>query len=486
MVLISYSGREINAKLVYYGPGLSGKTTNLESIYGAIPQTHRGKMVSMKTKTERTLFFDFLPIDLGELSGFKTRFLLYTVPGQVYYNATRKLVLKGVDAIVFVADSKRGKMDENTESLQNLRENLREHGLDLDKIPWVIQYNKRDLPDVYTIEELEKALNPGKVPSFEAVGTTGVGVFETFKAISRMLLKHLAKEIGVRVVSSSAGTSARGGSSAVPSGQGPSSPTGVTQADANVAGAMEPTVAPVARASSLHPVAPTIPTVPTNPTSAAPRAPFPPPIPLSPARRLEEPGSGALSGGAEPLSIEPVAPPSSLGSPEPARAAEHDVLMGGRREMPESDPEIELEVGDSEQSFVSTRDEGSSMDDSRSADEAARRGRMGDRLRRWFGRTRDADESEYMVEMGIEQEATAVPAPQPSPAIAPQVMVNTAIRPLPAPDGSRSEPRWREVPILVDLEPEDIERGVVLKLRISVRRTGEQAEDGLERQRPAA
>ncbi len=196
MVLVSYSGREINAKLVYYGPGLSGKTTNLEYIYGSIPQGQRGKMVSMKTKTERTLFFDFLPVNLGELSGFKTRFLLYTVPGQVYYNATRKLVLKGVDAVVFVADSKRGKMDENLESLENLRQNLLEQGVDLDTIQWVMQYNKRDLPDVYTIDELEEVLNPGKVPVFEAVAMNGQGVVDTFKGVSRLLLRKLAKDIG--------------------------------------------------------------------------------------------------------------------------------------------------------------------------------------------------------------------------------------------------------------------------------------------------
>jgi mutual gliding-motility protein MglA len=202
MVLVSYSGKEINAKLVYYGPGLSGKTTNLEYIYGSIPGTHRGKMVSMKTKTERTLFFDFLPVQLGELSGFKTRFLLYTVPGQVYYNATRKLVLKGVDAVVFVADSKRGKMDENVESLQNLRENLLEHGHKLEDIPFVLQYNKRDLPEVYSISELDQVLNPMHVPAFEAVATSGPGVVETFKAVSKLLLKKLADEIGVPIVGS--------------------------------------------------------------------------------------------------------------------------------------------------------------------------------------------------------------------------------------------------------------------------------------------
>ncbi len=199
MVLVSYTGKEINAKLVFYGPGLCGKTTNLEYIYGSIPSNSRGKMVSMKTKTERTLFFDFLPIDLGELAGFKTRFLLYTVPGQVYYNATRKLVLKGVDAVVFVADSGRGKMDENIESFDNLKDNLKEHGLSLDNIPYVLQYNKRDLPDVYTIDEMESALNKDGVPHYEAVATKGDGVFDTFKEVTKMLLAKLSKEIGAPV-----------------------------------------------------------------------------------------------------------------------------------------------------------------------------------------------------------------------------------------------------------------------------------------------
>lgn len=235
MVLVSYSGREINAKLVYYGPGLSGKTTNLEYIYASIPQTQRGKMVSMKTKTERTLFFDFLPVNLGELAGFKTRFLLYTVPGQVYYNATRKLVLKGVDAVVFVADSSRGKMDENVESLENLRENLAEHGLSLDELPWVLQYNKRDLPDVYSIRELDAVLNPGGLASFEAVAKSGQGVVETFKGVSRLLLRKLAREIGVTVVSPSAGIVAPVGVTpsrgiATPAGMAPSS--GVAEAPA--------------------------------------------------------------------------------------------------------------------------------------------------------------------------------------------------------------------------------------------------------------
>ncbi len=196
MVVVSYSGKEINAKLVYYGAGLSGKTTNLEAIYEAVPDTSRGKMVSMKTQSDRTLFFDLLPLDLGEIMGFKTRFLLYTVPGQVFYNATRKLVLKGADAIVFVADSEVGKMEENKDSLANLKANLAEYGLSLEEIPWVIQYNKRDLPNVYSVDELNAELNPGgKVPSFEAVATTGKGVFETFRGVSHLLMEKVTKDL---------------------------------------------------------------------------------------------------------------------------------------------------------------------------------------------------------------------------------------------------------------------------------------------------
>ncbi len=195
MVVVSYSGKEINAKLVYYGAGLSGKTTNLEAIYEAVPDTSRGKMVSMKTQSDRTLFFDLLPLDLGEIMGFKTRFLLYTVPGQVFYNATRKLVLKGADALVFVADSEVGKMEENKESLANLRANLAEYGLTLDAIPWVIQYNKRDLPNVYTVDELNAELNPGNVPSFEAVASEGRGVFETFRGVSHLLMEKVTKDL---------------------------------------------------------------------------------------------------------------------------------------------------------------------------------------------------------------------------------------------------------------------------------------------------
>ena len=195
MVVVSYSGREINAKIVYYGPGLSGKTTNLEKIYDSVPETNRGRMVSMKTQTDRTLFFDLLPLDLGELSGMKTRFLLYTVPGQVYYNATRKLVLKGVDAVVFVADSAPDKVAENRESLSNLEQNLKAYGLDLKTVPWVIQFNKRDLPNALSLEQMNKELNRMNVPYYEAQAASGQGVFETLRGVSKLLLSKISRDV---------------------------------------------------------------------------------------------------------------------------------------------------------------------------------------------------------------------------------------------------------------------------------------------------
>ena len=225
MSMINYASREINCKIVYYGPGLGGKTSNLEHIYGKVKPDTRGKLISLATETERTLFFDFLPVDLGTIRGFKTRFHLYTVPGQVYYNASRKLILKGVDGIVFVADSQVERMEANLEAMQNLYDNMAEYGYDLTKMPFVIQYNKRDLPNAAPLEELQQTLNPGwevtdparmkvtpdtfhpgeniidQLPTgewveratyFEAVAVTGDGVFDTLKAVSKLVLKTLA------------------------------------------------------------------------------------------------------------------------------------------------------------------------------------------------------------------------------------------------------------------------------------------------------
>jgi signal recognition particle receptor subunit beta len=224
MSMINYASREINCKLVYYGPGLGGKTTNLEHVYNKVSPDTRGKMVSLATETERTLFFDFLPVDLGTIRGFKTRFHLYTVPGQVYYNASRKLILKGVDGVIFVADSQIERMEANLESMQNLYDNMAEYGYDLMKIPFVVQYNKRDLPNAAPIRDLQSQLNPGwpvedptrqrptpdpwhqgemlvqqvngswveRAPYFESVATTGDGVFDTLKAAAKLVLKALS------------------------------------------------------------------------------------------------------------------------------------------------------------------------------------------------------------------------------------------------------------------------------------------------------
>jgi len=193
MSFINYSSREINCKLVYYGPGLCGKTTNLQYIYNKTRPEAKGKMISLATETERTLFFDFLPLSLGEIRGFKTRFHLYTVPGQVFYDASRKLILKGVDGVCFVADSQEERFDANIESLENLRINLNEQGYDLDKLPYVVQYNKRDLPNAMSVAELSKVLNPTQVPEFEGVATTGVGVFDTLKMLAKLVLAELRK-----------------------------------------------------------------------------------------------------------------------------------------------------------------------------------------------------------------------------------------------------------------------------------------------------
>jgi mutual gliding-motility protein MglA len=193
MSFINYMAREINCKIVYYGPGLCGKTTNLQFIYERTNPDAKGKMISLATETERTLFFDFLPLSLGEIKGFKTRFHLYTVPGQVFYDASRKLILKGVDGVVFVADSQLARMEANLESVDNLRANLAEQGDSLDRIPYVVQYNKRDLPSAVPVQELREMINTTKVPDYEAVAPKGTGVFETLKAIAKQVLTELRR-----------------------------------------------------------------------------------------------------------------------------------------------------------------------------------------------------------------------------------------------------------------------------------------------------
>lgn len=407
MVLVSYSGKEINAKLVYYGPGLSGKTTNLEYIYGSIPQTHRGKMVSMKTKTERTLFFDFLPVNLGELAGFKTRFLLYTVPGQVYYNATRKLVLKGVDAVVFVADSKRGKMDENVESLENLKENLREHGLQLEAVPWVLQYNKRDLPDVYTIEELNQVLNPARVPTFEAVAMSGQGVVDTFRAVSKLLLRKLSKEIGVPVAS------------VKPGGTNASAPELAESKDAR----LDPLTGAPPAASAVSPAispAASVPAASASPPTASPAALQPLATDLGPG------GSGSAS-------------PNAPMFESQAFNSETRAFDGGPSNAP---------------SFGFTRG-ADSFGDSTSGAAGEAGPSVGERLRRWLGKKEsDAQEPNDAAPQALGPEA-AVPSITPALTLAAR--------------GQSSGAGPREIVVLVDIESEDLDRGIVLKLEFKQR-----------------
>ncbi|MEZ0231180.1 MAG: ATP/GTP-binding protein, partial [Planctomycetota bacterium] len=205
MVQINFAKREINCKLVYYGPGLSGKTTNLEVVHKKAPASKKGELTSIATEGDRTLFFDYMPLELGKVGGMNTKFQLYTVPGQVYYNATRKLVLQGADGVVFVADSQPDKMEENLESLQNLDDNLKEQGLDIRSIPIVLQWNKRDLPNVLPCEELDKKMNKFNAPTFEAVAVTGEGVFPTLRKLAQMVLEKLNKEYGLQTEKPAAG-----------------------------------------------------------------------------------------------------------------------------------------------------------------------------------------------------------------------------------------------------------------------------------------
>jgi len=192
MSLVNHSTKEITAKIVYYGPGRCGKTTNLQYVFSRLPEERRGKIVSLATEKDRTLFFDFLPLDVGPISGFQTRFQLYTVPGQVYYNATRRLVLQGADGVVFVADSQRSLMGENRESLDNLRDNLSSWGMTLEELPLVFQYNKRDLPDIALPSEIARLLEVGSRPAFEGVAVQGRGVLDTLRAIGFMVMQRLA------------------------------------------------------------------------------------------------------------------------------------------------------------------------------------------------------------------------------------------------------------------------------------------------------
>jgi hypothetical protein len=306
MVFFNYSTMQMAAKVVYYGPGLCGKTTNLHYIYQHTTNESRGEMVSLETETDRTLFFDLLPIDVGSIAGFNTRIQLYTVPGQVFYNTTRKLVLKGVDGVVFVADSQRAMLQANAESFKNLEENLAEMGLSLETLPVVLQFNKRDLPDICTVEEMNAALNRGDWPWFEASALTGEGVFETLKGISKHTLMSLKKRLGRS--GSEASPAARPAAPPARPAPAPAAAAPARPAPAQASGPF-PQVTPPAPA----PAAPAVPR--PAPAAAAPPAPksaAPPQAPpLRPASAVKSRSSADVLGELEKLRREAMQQPSS-------------------------------------------------------------------------------------------------------------------------------------------------------------------------------
>jgi signal recognition particle receptor subunit beta len=279
MVQINFAQKSVTVKIVYYGPGMSGKTTNLEVVHQRAPESNKGDLTSISTDGDRTLFFDFMPLDLGTVAGMRTQFQLYTVPGQVYYNSTRKLVLQGVDGVIFVADSSASMMEENLESLRNLEENLREYGKDIETIPMVIQYNKRDLPDALPVEELEAKVNRFGAPSFEAVANSGQGVFPTLKSLAANVLDTIHEQTG--------------SAASEPAAPKPAAPT-----------MAPPAMAPPAMAqpAAPQPAAPL-------PAAAAP-APMPAPVPAQQA--APQPAAAAPQGvGAQPPASAPMSPPAA-------------------------------------------------------------------------------------------------------------------------------------------------------------------------------
>lgn len=295
MVSINYATREVSCKIVYYGPGLSGKTTNLQYVHMKVPSNTKGKLISLATDADRTLYFDFLPINIGTINGFASKFQLYTVPGQVYYNATRKLVLRGVDGLVFVADSQPDKMDENVESLNNLKENLAEYGYSIEEIPIVIQYNKQDLEEVLTPEDMRPTLNPRNWPEFKASATEGFGVFDTLKCILKLVLDK-AKAAGEAGTDKTAAATGAPGTEAAPvATQPPAAPTA-------------PTAAPPADTAPQQPAPATGPPV-VNSTPAAPSQP-----PAS------TPGYDAAAASAVPQSQPATAAPDPVAVAAPAQS----------------------------------------------------------------------------------------------------------------------------------------------------------------------
>jgi mutual gliding-motility protein MglA len=316
MVFFNYSTMQMAAKVVYYGPGLCGKTTNLHYIYQHTAGESRGEMVSLETETDRTLFFDLLPIDVGTIAGFNTRIQLYTVPGQVFYNTTRKLVLKGVDGVVFVADSQRAMLQANQESFHNLEENLAEMGLSVDTLPLVLQYNKRDLPDTFSVEELNRALNRGNWPWVESSAVTGMGVFETLKEISKVTLLSLKKRLARGSDSSTTTAAPRPAPRPLPPPGAPPLPSRpMSQSNPQI---MPPAQPQAARPAPLPPPAPPRPAA-APPAAAATAAP-PPQTPAQPTPQVSPAPPPAPQAAAPPRPAASPTPPAPAPPPPPASA----------------------------------------------------------------------------------------------------------------------------------------------------------------------
>jgi len=322
MVSINYSAREVCCKIVYYGPGLSGKTTNLQYIHSKVPQDTRGKLISLATEADRTLYFDFLPINIGTINGFQAKFQLYTVPGQVYYNATRKLVLRGVDGVVFVADSQPDKMDENIESLANLMENLEEYGYRPEDLPIVIQLNKRDLPNVLPVDQLNAQLNPHNLPTFEASATVGNGVFDTLKLIIRLVLEKAKATSAPKTTASAQPTV-----TAVPRPQPapyPEPAPAPQPVAAGVAAAAPRPIAPAPAADTAYRPYPGSGTQPVKQQAPAAQAPSPqPPAPAQPV--------------AAEVAPSPVAPPTQ---PAEIKTDEQPVAAESNAQSPQMAPSL--------------------------------------------------------------------------------------------------------------------------------------------------
>jgi signal recognition particle receptor subunit beta len=326
MVQINFAQKSVTVKIVYYGPGMSGKTTNLEVVHQRAPESNKGDLTSISTDGDRTLFFDFMPLDLGTVAGMRTQFQLYTVPGQVYYPSTRKLVLQGVDGVIFIADSSASMMEENLESLRNLEENLREYGKDIMTIPMVIQYNKRDLPDALPVEELEAKINRFGAPSFEGIASSGQGVFPTLKSLAANVLDTIHEQTGAAGAARSApAPAAAAPAPAAPATAQPSAPLPAPAAQQPVQ-QPAPAMAPAAQQSAAPAMpAPSMPTpAAAEPPMAAAPAPAPAPVAPSPELRLAQPTAPPSMPPSPPASAIPMAPtpaPTAVHTPAPAPAA---------------------------------------------------------------------------------------------------------------------------------------------------------------------